>query len=143
MTHKWLDVWDEYAHQVVKNSQALGASLANCGFDVRKNSDGSYSKTHQVHVLTERIGQRRQVYDRLYKNSIAVAFDSPTILKNGTFIRLGTQEITRRGMKGDDMAIIADFMRRAVSGEDLHEEVEGFKCSFPGVEYSFDATNSK
>lgn len=133
----------EYARQVVKNSQALGASLASCGFDVRKNSDGSYSKTHQVHVLTERIGQRRQVYDQLYKNSIAVAFDSPTILKNGTFIRLGTQEITRRGMKEDDMAVIADFMRRAVSGEDLHEEVEGFKCSFPGVEYSFDATNSK
>lgn len=129
----------EYAAQVIENAQALGKALAEDGFDVRTNPDGTYSHTHQVHLKTEYLGERRDVYDRLYRNSMAVAFDSPSILQNGTFIRLGTQEITRRGMKAANMKTISHFIRCAVDGQDVHHEVEKFKQSFSTVQYSFDA----
>ena len=129
----------DYAEQVVANSQALGEALAEHGFDVRQNLDGTYSRTHQVHLRTDTIGNRRDIYDALYRNSIAVAFDSPTILQNGTFIRLGTQETTRRGMKQDDMKTIARFIHDAVNGKDIKQEVEAFKQSFSEIHYSFDA----
>lgn len=128
-----------YARQIVENSQALGQALVDQGFDVRTNPDGTYSHTHQVHVKTDKVGDRREIYDSLYQNSIAVAFDSPSILNNGTFIRLGTQELTRRGMKSHDMQTIAEFIRRAVDGQDVRSEVERFKQSFPRIEYSFDS----
>lgn len=128
----------EYASQIIANSQALGQALASLGFNVRKNVDGTYSHTHQLHLKTDELGNRRTVYDKLYQNSIAVAFDSPSILQNGTFIRIGTQEITRLGMKPRDMKTIAKLIRRAVDGEDIKKEVEDFKKSFPFVHYSFD-----
>lgn len=130
-----------YAQQIVSNSQSLSAALVAAGFKVRRNIDGSYSKTHQVHLIVDGIDERRTIYDKLYANSIAVAFDSPSILHNGTFIRLGTQEVTRYGMTANEMQTIAGFIRRAIDGNDIKSEVENFKKQFATIHYSFDAAN--
>jgi glycine/serine hydroxymethyltransferase len=129
----------EYSRQIVANAQALGKALTDLGFSVRTNLDGTYSWTHQIHLLTKRGSHYRDIYDKLYRNSIAVAFDDPGILGNGTFIRLGTQEITRRGMNGADMRTVAGFIKRAIDGEDIHNEVEAFKKRFNFIHYSFDS----
>lgn len=127
-----------YAKQVQNNSQALGEALQTLGFEIRKNPDGSFSRTHQVHLLTDRLGERRSIYDTLYQNSIASSFDSPRIQNNGNFIRLGTQEITRRGMKEEEMAIIANLIKQALDGKDVKEKVESLKSKFSSVQFSFD-----
>ena len=129
---------EQYAKLVIDNAQALGESLYRHGFNLRRNPDGSFSRTHQIHVKTDGLGGRRDIYDKLYHNSIAVAFDSPSILHNGTFIRLGTQEITRRGMRPEHMNTISQFIKHSIEGENIRFEVEEFKQSFPSVLFSFD-----
>ena len=53
-------------------------------------------------------------------------------------IRLGTQEVTRRGMKEQEMRIIAGFIDRCIKGELLGEEVVSFNSKYKEAHYSFD-----
>jgi glycine/serine hydroxymethyltransferase len=84
-------------------------------------------------------GDYRELYKKLMANSITTAFDHPDILGGGLFIRLGTQEITRRGMKEKDMEKIAGFLDRTFKGERLQAEVEAFVDQYRRAHYSFDS----
>lgn len=129
----------DFAKQIIANSNALGEALAKHGYHIRKANTGRYSENHQVHLMTEKVGNYKELWRRLYKNNINVNFDSPDVFKQGFFIRLGTQEITRRGMKEAQMEQIADFLQRGLSGYEFGDEVEAFVSKFTKVEYSFDA----
>lgn len=126
----------EYAKQIIANSQALAANLVDLGYELRKANTGSYSENHQAHLLTENLGDYKQLYARLFLNNITVNFDNP--LGTGLFIRLGTQEVTRRGMKENEMRQIAEFIDRSFKGEHFSEEVTHFVSQFQKVHYSFD-----
>lgn len=127
-----------YAKQIIANSNALGSALAERGYVVRKANTGRYSENHQVHVLTENIGNYKDLWRQLYRNNINVNFDSPDVFKQGTFIRLGTQEITRRGMKEPQMEQIADFLHHGLSGSDCADKVMAFVEQYQKAHYSFD-----
>lgn len=88
--------------------------------------------------MTNKVGKHNELWRRLYRNNINVNFDSPDVFKQGFFIRLGTQEITRRGMKEADMEKIADFLQRGLSGYDLADEVTAFVNKYRTAHYSFD-----
>ncbi len=128
----------DYAKQIIANSNALGEALVKRGRSVRKANTGRYSENHQVHLITEDIGDYRELYRKLFVNSIAVAFDHPQILNGGTFIRLGTQEVTRRGMKEPEMDMIVDFLDRSLKDEKIKDEVEAFNDKYRHAHYSFD-----
>jgi glycine/serine hydroxymethyltransferase len=55
-------------------------------------------------------------------------------------LRLGTQELTRWGMKEQDMEVVADLMARLLlRGEDLRAvaaDVSELAAAFPGVAYA-------
>ena len=54
------------------------------------------------------------------------------------FIRLGLQEVSRRGMIQGDMAYIADILDRTLRGEDtLSEDVAAFVEKYKEVGYTF------
>lgn len=125
-----------YAEQVVKNSNALGEALVALGHEVRRANTGRWSENHQVHLLTEKVGDYRELYKRLYGNGIAVNFDNP--LGKGIFIRLGTQEVTRWGMKEEEMKVIAELLDKSFKGEDVKGETETLRKRFGKVGYSFD-----
>jgi len=126
----------EYARQIILNSNALAEALVDKGYTVRKANTGRYSENHQTHLLTKDIGDYKKLYDQLFNNSIAVNFDN--LFDKGIFIRLGTQEITRRGMKEVEMQKIADFIFQSFNGEDIQEEVKNFVSKFQKAHYSFD-----
>lgn len=128
----------EFAKQIIANANALGGALEKRGYTVRKANTGRYSENHQVHLLANSLNDYRQLYKKFYANSITLAFDHPGILSGGIFIRLGTQEITRRGMKEGDMDVVADFLDRSIKGEQLASEVEAFINRYCQVHYSFD-----
>jgi glycine/serine hydroxymethyltransferase len=128
----------DFAKQVIANSNALGEALAKRGYDVRKANTGRWSENHQVHVLTEKVGNYADLWKKLYRSNINVNFDSPDVFKQGAFIRLGTQEITRRGMKEAQMEQIAEFLQRGLSGYEFANEVSGFVDQYRAVHYSFD-----
>ena len=71
----------------------------------------------------------------LNKNAIA---DDPLPPFRPSGIRLGTPALTTRGLKEDDMVLIANWMRRAIDARDqpkeldvLRAEVEAFAVKFP------------
>lgn len=126
----------DYAQQVVDNSNHIGTFFNELGYEVRNANTGRYSENHQVHILTEKKANYKELYDKLYSNNITVNFDNP--LGRGIFIRFGTQEITRRGMKKEEMKQIVHFIDRAFKGENIKEEVIRFNNTFKDIHYSFD-----
>ncbi|MCC6711360.1 MAG: DegT/DnrJ/EryC1/StrS family aminotransferase [Candidatus Pacebacteria bacterium] len=125
----------DYARQIVKNSNALAKALVNLGYRIRKSNTGTYSENHQVHLFTEEVGNYQDLYKNLYANNITVNFDKPL---GEIFIRLGTQEITRRGMKEAEMAMIAEFLDKSFRGEKIKDQVKNFNSQFNKIKYSFD-----
>ncbi len=126
----------EYAQQVVQNSNDLAQALVDLGYKVRKANTGRYSENHQVHLFTEEVGDYKELYDGLFNNHLAFNFDKP--LGGGTFIRIGTQEVTRRGMKKQEMQQIAEFLDRSFKGEDIKNEVIEFNSKYKKIHFSFD-----
>ena len=126
----------DYAKQIIANSNAFGEAFIELGYEARKANTGRISENHQVHLFTDRIGERLDLYQNLYRNGIAVNFDDP--IGDRVYIRFGTHEATRRGMKEDDMKTIASFVDRSFKGEDIKSEVSAFNKKFSKIHYSFD-----
>lgn len=127
----------EFARQIIANSNALGAALAEMGHEVRRANTGRWSENHQVHLITDKIGHYRTLYAQLAANGIIVNFDH--VLGGRMFIRLGTQEITRRGMRQAEMVEIATLLTWALSGTDVRNTVEALVARYQSAHYSFDA----
>ncbi|MEK9200714.1 MAG: DegT/DnrJ/EryC1/StrS family aminotransferase [Patescibacteria group bacterium] len=126
----------EYAKQVVSNSNAIAESLNKMGYKLRKANTDRWSEDHQAHLFIESVGNYKTLYNNLFNNNIAVNFDNP--LTGGMFIRIGTQEITRRGMKEKEMNEIAQLMDKSFKGQDIKNEVVAFNSGFKKIHYSFD-----
>lgn len=124
-----------YAKQVIANSNALGESLVKLGYKVRKANTGRYSENHQVHLMSEKIGNYKELYDKMFENNITSNFDNP--LGKGMFLRIGTQEVTRRGMKEKEMKKIAEFLDRSFKGEKIKEEVMSLNERFRKVQFGW------
>ncbi len=127
---------EDYAKQVISNSNAIAESLVKRGYKLRKSNSGRYSENHQAHLFTEKVGDYKKLYDQLFNNNITVNFDD--LFDKGIFVRLGTQEITRRGMKETEIDMIADFIDRSFKGERFTNEVKEFVGKYQKVHYSFD-----
>jgi glycine/serine hydroxymethyltransferase len=127
----------EYARQVIANSNALGEALAGHGLELRLANTGRFSENHQVHLFTDKVGHHYDLYIALAESNIAVNFDNA--LGGRTYVRLGTQEITRRGMTESDMGSVADLLARALRGETFPDEVAAFMAGFRRAKFSFDA----
>jgi len=109
----------DYASQVVRNAQALAASLAEAGF--RLVSGGTDNHLLLVDLrsfapdLTGKMAQ--DVLDRsgITLNRNQVPGDTrPPFVTSG--LRMGTAAVTTAGMREPEMAVIADLVRRALSG---------------------------
>lgn len=127
---------EEYAKTVISNSNAVGKYFTELGYDVRKANTNRFSENHQAHIFLEGMGDRIELYQRLLKNNISTNFD--TVLGGKLFIRFGTQEITRRGLKDSDIKQLVLLIDKALKGEDVKDKVLEFNNSFPNVDYSFD-----
>jgi glycine/serine hydroxymethyltransferase len=132
------DYGHDYARQIVANSNALGAALDAAGHRLRRANSGRFSENHQVHVLTEHLGDYRELYVRLRDNLISINFDNA--LGAGTYIRIGTQQVTRRGMFEADMSDIATLIDAALNGAPVRHDVASLVGKFPQVHYSYDVS---
>ncbi len=127
----------EYAAQIVKNTKALGKALNACGFTVCGKARG-YSDTHIL--LVDMAAQKLCVPP-------AKLLEEAQILCSDDFsgasadVRIGTQEVTRRGMREGEMEEIAAlFKRLLMDGEDaeaLRRDVEAFSRRFVGLSYAY------
>jgi glycine hydroxymethyltransferase len=97
----------KYAAQVIANSKALAKGLHEGGVPV-KCPDYGFTESHQVILDIKDTQQIEEVSQRLEEANI--------IVDHG--IRLGTCEVTRRGMKPRDMERVAELIIRVYKGEE-------------------------
>ena len=106
----------EYQTQIVKNCKALATSLKNKGFNmVTGGTDNHLLLLDLTNFdITGKELQARcdNVYITLNKNAIPNDPRSPFVTSG---VRIGTAAITSRGMKEEDMEIIADLIYQTVT----------------------------
>lgn len=106
----------EYQSQIVKNCKALANSLRNKGFNmVTGGTDNHLLLLDLTNFdITGKELQNRcdNVYITLNKNAIPNDPRSPFVTSG---VRIGTAAITSRGMKEEDMEIIADLIYQTIT----------------------------
>ncbi len=129
------DFGNEYAKQVIDNANVLAENLEGKGIDVARCSDGTYTKNHQVHLLFENREDARTALELLRDSDIVAHLCYRE--SSGYFVRLGAQEITRRGIA--DMALIANLITSTINGEKNAQKVKNLMYSHSNKYFSYDA----
>jgi len=135
-----------YMAQIVHNAQALGAAL-NCRGITMLGAHKGYTTTHQVIADVRKFGGGFEVAQRLARANIItnknlIPSDKPQDWNHPGGLRIGTTEITRLGMKEQQMETIADFIARILVEQEVPEEVVddvvAFREPYQIVYYCFD-----
>ena len=119
------DSFETYTKQIIKNAKTLSAKLSEFGFDI---VSGGTDNHLMLIDLTNKNITGKQAENSLEKAGITVnknmvPFDqrSPFVTSG---IRIGTPAVTTRGMKENEMKLIADFMNDAISNFDDDNKLE-------------------
>jgi glycine hydroxymethyltransferase len=134
----------DYAAQACKNSRALGDELYRLGVPVLCPNQG-FTRSHAIAVDVKQFGGGKDVAQKLENANIIcnknmLPWDTSSV--NPTGLRLGSQEMTRIGMKESDMKEVASFIARVCKGEDpakVQKDVKAFKKNFTTIQYCFNA----
>jgi glycine hydroxymethyltransferase len=135
-----------YMAQIVRNAQALGAALEKRGIAVLGSHKG-YTRTHQVIANVREFGGGLDVAHLLARanlvtNKNLIPGDTPQDWDTPGGLRMGTIEVTRYGMREEEMDAIADFMARVLIGKEsphaVAEEVIEFRQGYQTLFYNFD-----
>lgn len=137
---------EAYADQIIRNSKRLAESLHDNGFRVLGEKNG-FTETHQVVLDVKEYGGGAKVAEKLERANIIVnknmiPGDTPEMVKTPSGLRLGTQELTRWGMKESEMEYIAELFKRIIINEEpvnkIREEVKEFRANYLKIHYTFD-----
>ncbi|MFQ5950617.1 MAG: serine hydroxymethyltransferase, partial [Candidatus Geothermarchaeales archaeon] len=139
----------KYTAQVVRNAKALASSLHEEGINVLGEGFG-FTESHTIIADTTKYGLGGDLEKKLERANIILNRNLlPYDLRhdrhftNPGGIRLGSLEVTRLGMKEDDMKEIARLIARViVKGEDpvkVREDVKEFRRDFQEVDYCFES----
>jgi glycine hydroxymethyltransferase len=103
---------EEYCDAIVANSNALGAASEAEGLRV-VSVDGSFSESHTLLLAVEPLGAQ-EAADRLERVGIITTHATLPEVWGTEGIRVGTQEVTRRGATEETMARIARLVADAL-----------------------------
>jgi len=114
------DEFVEYQKQIVKNAKVLADALAGKGFRIVSGG----TDNHLMLVDVSAVGMTGKEADEILgsinitanKNTIPYDKEKPFIASG---VRVGTPAVTTRGLKEEDMAVIADAFEEALIKHDL------------------------
>jgi glycine hydroxymethyltransferase len=143
-----LEFGKDYASQILKNAKAFAEALNNFGFKVLGESRG-FTQSHQIAVNVLDYSDGGKVEATLEKANIIVNRQLiPGDIKAGRNyfhpggIRLGVSEITRLGMKQNEMKEIALYMKEVIiekkDPKKILSKVKDFRKKYQKVHYCFD-----
>jgi glycine hydroxymethyltransferase len=115
----------DYARACIANAQALGAALADNGFDVARH-DGVFTRSHHLAVDALTLGGGDAAAVRLGEAGVylsGISLPWQRIDEGLRGLRIGTQEITRRGFTPEHQPAVAALMRRALIDREPPERV--------------------
>lgn len=132
-----------YADQIIRNAKALGQALHERGITVLCEHKG-FTASHALAVDVEEYGGGALI-SQLMEDSNMIAnmnmLPRDTKPKSPSGIRLGSQELTRLGMKEGHMSEVAELIKRvAVDKEDtekVKQDVIKLKSDFSTIHYCF------
>lgn len=130
----------EYSLQILKNAKRLADEMMSRGFKLVTNGTDNHLIMADVHTSFKVDGREAQdILDKigLSANCNSIPDDKlPPFRPSG--LRLGTPAMTTRGLKEDDMPLIAEWMQKAIKNRNddnmlnkLSNEVKEFALKFP------------
>ncbi len=138
---EWEIYGEGYAAQVCKNAKALGQALNELGMDVLCAHKG-FTESHTIAVNVSAHGGGAEAANLMEKANIIanknmLPGDRSSVKPSG--IRLGSQELTRVGMREGEMKEVASLIHRVVVKKEAPEAVKrdviALKRSFTKVRY--------
>jgi glycine hydroxymethyltransferase len=128
-----------YAEQIIKNAHALSAALVKRGYNIISGGTDNHLMLVDLRNKNLTGKETQEVLDLagITVNKNAVPFDdkSPLITSG---IRVGTPAVTTRGLKEQEMEIIAGFIDRVLSNrtdekvlKQVSEDVKALCAKFP------------
>lgn len=136
----------EYMAQIVKNAQTLGQALHDRGVAVL-GADKGFTRTHQVILDVRAYGNGLDIAKKLEKANIIVnknliPCDKPEDWDRPSGLRLGTTEVTRLGMKAEEMSTIADLIVSVLEDkkptDKIKRQVVDMRAAYQKIHYCFD-----
>jgi glycine hydroxymethyltransferase len=143
-----LEFGKDYATQVIKNAKLFAEALSDNGFKVLGESRG-FTQSHQIAVNVLDYSDGGKVEAELEKANIIVNRQLiPGDIKAGRNyfhpggIRLGVSEITRLGMKENEMKEIATFIKQIIiekkDPKKILSKIKSWRKDYQKVKYCFD-----
>ncbi len=136
---------NDYARQIIVNAKTLAERLNELGVPVLCEHLG-FTETHQVVIDASKFGGGLKALEMLRSSGIlctAVKIPIDHGKNSISGLRLGTAEVTRLGMKEDEMRIIAELIAQSLfkrkSFSEVKFKVRELKHNFNKVHYCFDS----
>ena len=139
----------ELARQTVRNAQTAGQYLCEKGIRVLCASKG-FTRSHQLAVDVCNFGGGKKVAQALEDSNIILnknllPYDNQDDRDNPSGLRIGFQDVTRRGFREGDIKHLCDLMINVIKGKRKPLEVKGdviaLKKEFDQVKYGFQSVN--
>ena len=129
------DDYKKYMEQVVKNADALAKALIKEGFDIVSGGTDNHLMLLDLKKYDLTGKEAEKVLDSVHitcnKNTVPNDPKSPFVTSG---LRLGTPAVTTRGLKEDDMEVIAKAIRLTLLDQKLEEAeklVTGLTDKYP------------
>ena len=135
----------ELAKQTVKNAQTAGQYLCENGVHVLCESKG-FTRSHQVAVDVSDFGGGKKLAQDLEEANIILnknllPYDDQNDRDNPSGLRIGFQDVTRRGFREGDIKHLCDLMLSVIKGKrkpaEVKKDVIALKKEFNQVKYGF------
>ena len=135
----------DLAKQTVKNAQTAGEYLCENGVKVLCASKG-FTKSHQLAVDVQEFGGGKKVAQDLEDANIILnknllPYDDQSNRDNPSGLRIGFQDVTRRGLGGGDIKHLCDLILSVIKEKrkpaDVKQDVIAFKKESNAVKFGF------
>jgi len=135
----------ELARQTVKNAQTAGQYLYENDVKVLAEKKG-FTKSHQIAVDIRSFGGGKKIAQDLEDANIILnknllPYDDQSSKEDPSGLRIGFQDLTRRGFRESDIKHLCDLMLDVIKGKrkpaHVKEDVLSLKKGFNQVKYGF------
>jgi glycine hydroxymethyltransferase len=135
----------QLAKQIVKNAQTAGQYLYENDVKVLAEKKG-FTRSHQLAVDIRSYGGGNKIAQDLEDahiilNKNLLPYDNQSSKEDPSGLRIGFQDITRRGFKEGDIKHLCDLMLDVIKEkrkpDQVKEDVLSLKKEFSGVKYGF------
>jgi len=136
---------EELAKQTVKNAKTAGQYLYENGLKVLGESKG-FTESHQLAVDVREYGGGKNVAERLEEANIilnrnVLPYDDQNNRENPSGIRIGFQDVTRRGFREEDIKYLCDLMLQVIKAKrkpsEVKEDILALRGEFSEIKYGF------